>query len=304
MKLYVTIDTEPDCDTSWRRSSPLTFTSVTQGIPGILRPLWDRHGIKPIYFVSPEVVGDEECCRVLKREILNGATIGTHLHSEYIEPEITIPAPAGKVSDEFPCYAHNTEIEYEKIRNMTRMIEGRLEYRPFWYRAARYGADLDTIRILSELGYRYDSSVTPGIDWSRIGGPDHTRAPLQPYWIDKDDLYTSSDRHKSIGIKEYPITIYGKRFGMFGGLLPDHWLFYNWLRPTHMTVFEQKRLIDNFITKYNDPVLVLIFHSMEIMINKTPFVRNRIMQKRLINNLEKIIAYASPAAAAAGEASD
>ena len=302
MKLFVTIDTEPDCDTSWRRSSPLTFTSVTRGIPGILRPLWDRHGINPIYFVSPEVVRDDECCMVLKREIRNGAVIGTHLHSEYVEPDITIHDPAGKVSGEFPCYAHTAEIEYEKIRNMTRMIEDRLEYRPYWYRAARYGADLDTIRILSELGYRYDSSVTPGIDWSRIGGPDHSRAPLQPYWIDKDDLYAGSEQRRSIGIKEYPITINGKRFGILGALLPDTWLFYNWLRPTHMSVIEQKRIIDIFIKKFNDPVFVLIFHSMEIMINKTPFVRNELMRKRLVKNLEKIIEYASPAADAAGEA--
>jgi hypothetical protein len=294
MKLFVTVDTEPDCDTSWRRSSPLAFTSVTRGIPGILRPLWDRYGIKPIYFVSPEVVRDDECCRVLKKEIRSGAVIGTHLHSEYVEPAITIPDPAGKVSGEFPCFAHTAEIEYEKISNMTRMIEDRLGCRPYWYRAARYGADLDTMRILSELGYRYDSSVTPGIDWSRIGGPDHSRAPLQPYWIDKDDFYAASDQRRSIGIKEYPITIKGKRFGLFGKILPDTWLFYNWLRPTHMTVIEQKRLIDAFTAAYEDPAFVLIFHSMEIMINKTPFVRNQLMQKRLINNLERVIEYASP----------
>ena len=108
MRLFVTIDTEPDCDTAWRRSSPLTFTSVTHGIPNILRPLWDRHDIKPIYYISPEVVRDDECCRVLKNEIVKGAIIGTHLHSEYIEPNITISDPAGNVSGEFPCYAHDT----------------------------------------------------------------------------------------------------------------------------------------------------------------------------------------------------
>jgi len=66
VQLFVTIDTEPDCDIAWRRSSPLTFSSVTSGIPKILRPIWDRHDVKPIYYVSPEVVRDDECCRVLK----------------------------------------------------------------------------------------------------------------------------------------------------------------------------------------------------------------------------------------------
>jgi len=291
LKLIITIDTEPDCDRAWKRSSPLTFTSVLQGIPDILRPLWDRYDIKPVYFVSPEVVKNDDCCKTLSAEIRKGSEIGTHLHSEYIEPRITIHDPAGKVSDEFPCYAHSTEIEYDKIRNFTRLIQDKLHYRPVWYRAARYGADIDTIRLLSDLGYKYDSSVTPGIDWSGIGGPDHRRAPEQPYWISKEDLYEGSEKNKSSGIMEYPITIMGKRFGLFGGILPDNWLFYRWLRPTHMTVFEQKRMIKKLVIKYKDPVLVLIFHSMEIMINKTPFVRNRLMQRRFLNNLESVVSY-------------
>ncbi len=289
MKLIVTIDTEPDCDIKWRRSDPLTFTSVTEGIPQLLRPLWDKYNVNPIYFVSPEVVYDRSCCKVLEGEIKRGAIIGTHLHSEYIEPDITIRDPAGLSSGEFPCYAHEREIEYNKIKNFTELIRNNLDFRPVWYRAARYGADLDTIKSLAELGYRYDSSVTPGIDWSSIKGPDHSKAPLQPYWISRNSYYKEADETESTGIKEYPITITGKRFGFLGMLLPDKWLFFNWLRPTHMTVFEQKALIKKITKNYKDPVFTLMFHSMEIMINKTPFVRNRIMQKRFLSNLESII---------------
>ncbi|HOD13720.1 MAG TPA: hypothetical protein PLA65_17595 [Spirochaetota bacterium] len=290
MQLFVTIDTEPDCDIAWRRSSPLTFSSVTSGIPKILRPIWDRHDVKPIYYVSPEVVRDDECCRVLKSEIMKGAVIGTHLHSEYIEPHISIQDPAGKVSGEFPCYAHDTRIEHDKIANLTRLIETRLDFKPVWYRAARYGADLDTIHILKDLGYKYDSSLTPGINWSSIGGPDHSRAPVQPYWISAHDLYEAAEKDMSTGIMEYPITITGKRLGALGRILPDSWLFYKWMRPTHMSVWEQKRIIIDLSKTYADPVFTLIFHSMEIMINKTPFVRNRLMQRRFVRNLESIVA--------------
>jgi hypothetical protein len=293
MSLIVTIDTEPDCDASWRRSSPLAFTSVIYGIPQILRPLWDRYAINPVYFVSPEVVGDDECCRTLRAEIARGAVIGAHLHSEYVEPCATIRDPAGKASSEFPCFAHETGVEREKIKNFTALIQDRLEYRPLWYRAARYGADMDTIRILADLGYRYDSSVTPGIDWSGSGGPDHRRAPEQPYWISREDPYEPAEKNSSIGVMEYPITIEGKRFGPLGRLLPDHWLFYRWLRPTHMTVFEQKRMIGRIARRHPDPVFVMMFHSVEIMIGKSPFVRNGLMQRRLMKNLESVIAYLS-----------
>lgn len=289
MRLLVTIDTEPDCDVRWNRSDPLEFSSVIEGIPMLLRPIWDRYDVSPIYFVSPEVVADDECVRVLKDEMKRGAVIGTHLHSEYVEPEKSIDDPAGKKSDLFPCFAHSAEVERDKIKNFTDMIESRLGIRPEWYRAARYGADLDTIKSLAALGYRYDSSVTPGISWRSLGGPDHRPAPLQPYWIAKDDMYGAVPEHESTGIMEYPITIMGKRFGPFGRLLPESWLFHRWLRPTHMTVCEQKMMVRRLKREYPDPVPVLMFHSMEIMPARTPFVRNRLMQRRFLRNLEKVI---------------
>jgi hypothetical protein len=52
-----------------------------------LRPIWDRYDIRPVYFVSPEVANDNNCCEILKKEIERGSEIGAHLHSEYIEPE-------------------------------------------------------------------------------------------------------------------------------------------------------------------------------------------------------------------------
>lgn len=50
--LLVTIDTECDYDVHYRRRTPLAFTSVTVGIPTLLRPLWNRYGVRPIYCVS------------------------------------------------------------------------------------------------------------------------------------------------------------------------------------------------------------------------------------------------------------
>ena len=95
--LVITIDTEPDCDTTWKRSDPLTFESVLSGIPGILRPIWNKFQIKPVYFVSPEVVQNPDCCKVLKKEIQLCAEIGTHLHSEYIEPQKKYEKPAATI---------------------------------------------------------------------------------------------------------------------------------------------------------------------------------------------------------------
>ena len=281
--ICITIDTEPDCDIHWRRSQPLTFESVTFGIPSIFRPLWENFKIKPVYFVSPEVVENDQCCRALKDEIKHGAEIGAHLHSEYIEPQRKYDEIAGTASNEFPCYAYDTETESAKIKNLTEMIEKNLGIRPVSYRAARYGADLDTIKILQTLGYKIDSSVTPGVSWTAQGGPDHSRAPKQPYFISRNDYYAAGES----GILEVPITVSGKRLPF----LPGKWLYYRWLRPTHMTTFEMKMLVAKFAGKYIRPTLNMMFHSMEVLPGKTPFVRTKLGQKMYLNRLTSILQY-------------
>jgi hypothetical protein len=277
----ITIDTEPDCDTRWKRSDPLSFESVLFGIGKILRPIWNRYDIKPAYFVSPEVVQNDGCCKVLKKELEFGAEIGTHLHSEYIEPEKKYETFAGTPSKEHPCYAYSTEVELAKIENLTNLITERLGVRPVSYRAARYGADLDTIKSLERLDYKVDSSVTPEINWSYQGGPDHSAAPKQPYFISGNNYYVAGESK----ILEVPISISRKRVFF----LPDRWLFFRWLRPTHMSVTEMKILVNEFIRCYNAPVLNMMFHSMEVIPKKTPFVRTRLGQKMYLSRLEKII---------------
>lgn len=276
-KLLVTIDTEMDADVHWKKKNPRKFTSITEGIPGFYRPIWDKYQIYPIYFLSPEVLADEESCNVIAEEIKKGAMVGAHLHPDFIEPEET-PLEV-EPNEYFPCYGYDYDIEKEKIRNLKNEIEKKFGVSVTWYRAARFGADDDTMMILSELGFKHDSSYTPYIDWRSKGGPDHSKRELNKHMLIPS------------GIWEHPVTISGKRWGIIGKLLPNNWLFYKWLRPTHMTVFEQKSLIDEMKDQGVDE-LVLMFHSMEVMINRTPYVRNKWMQKYFIWRLDKTIQYA------------
>ena len=62
-------------------------------------------------------------------------------------------------------------------------------------------------------------------------------------------------------------------------------------RPTHMTVLEMKLLINESLKKYETPVLNMMFHSMEVIPCKTPFVKTALAQKAYITKLEIIIAY-------------
>ncbi len=279
----ITIDTEPDCDIHWKRSQPLVFESVLSGIPNILRPIWNLYDIRPVYFVSPEVINNEQCCQVLKNEIELGAEIGAHLHSEYIEPQMKYNQADGTASNEFPCFAYSETIEFEKIKNLTDLIQQKLNIRPVSYRAARYGADLATVKSLEKLGYKVDSSVTPNINWSSAGGPDHRAAPKQPYFVSNDNFYKSGN----MKILEVPITVSKKRLPF----LPDKWVSYRWLRPTHITAFEMKMVIDESLADFDNPVLNMMFHSMEIIPGKTPFVRTKLGQKMYLSRLKSVLKY-------------
>lgn len=294
--LYVTIDTEMDADQHWGKKWPVEYTSVLSGIPDLYRPIWDRYDVHPVYFVSPDVLYDDKCCEVLRDEIRRGAIIGAHLHGEYIEPESKWGGDMDTVSVPFPCNEYSSELEEEKLSNLTRLIQDKLGVKPEWYRAARFGSDFDTMRILKKLGYRYDSSITPGIDWSKRGGPDHSGAGIDTYVVSEDNYYDGKilyDDNISMyedNIVELPVTITGKRWGIIGKLLPDNWLFYKWLRPTHMTCLEMKNIIKKNSGLSN---LVMMFHSMEIMVNKTPYVRFKWMQRYYLWRLDKTLAYAS-----------
>lgn len=227
------------------------------------------------------MVQNDSCCEVLKKEIQLGAEIGAHLHSEYIESEKKYEKSTGTISGEYPCYAYSTETELAKIENLTYLISKKLGVKPVSYRAARYGADMDTIKCLEKSDCKIDSSIPPEIDWSGQNGPDHSKALKQPYFTSTKDYYSEGNSK----ILEVPITISKKRFFYSG----DKWLFYRWLRPSHMTVMEMKILIKEFTRNYEQPVLTMMFHSMEIIPKKTPFVRTKIEQCLYLNRLEKII---------------
>ena len=288
-RIFVTLDTEMDADIHWTKHYPPQYSSVIEGIPQFLRPIWDKCKVHPIYFVSPEILYSDECVKVLKQEINKGAIIGAHLHAEWIEPENMLGKRMDKVRAKFPCFGCDDEIEKKKLQNLTKMIQDKLGVRPEWYRAARYGADTATIKILSELGYKYDSSVTPNIDWSKKGGPNHREGSLHKYHISQKDIYKESNgESEDSGIIEMPITILKKRFGIFAKLLPENWLFYQWLRPSHMTYWELKKVI-RYMEKEKIEEGVMMFHTMEIMINTTPYVRTKWMQRYFLWRLEKTL---------------
>ena len=88
-RIYVTLDTEMDNDPHWGKHFPPKYTSITEGIPQLLRPIWDKYNVHPIYFVSPEVLYYPPCVAILREEVQKGAIIGAHLHPDIFSRSVS-----------------------------------------------------------------------------------------------------------------------------------------------------------------------------------------------------------------------
>ncbi|MDO8603539.1 MAG: hypothetical protein Q7O04_06820 [Candidatus Omnitrophota bacterium] len=276
--LVITIDTEADHSTDWTKSSPLAFKSVTESIPNVLQPVFKKYGAIGTYLLTTEVLEDDESVRILK-PIRDESELGTHLHPEYIGPEKKYLKYAGTYSTEF---SNNLDIsvEKEKLSNLTRLFEEKIGCSSKVYRGGKFGFGDNTASSLASLGYLVDTSVTPGVSWRNIGGPNFTKFSDQPYFIKNK----SGDKI----LLEVPVSII---------FLNSVYKFFNrpvWLRPSFNSPHDMKRLVHKFISKYSSSdviVLNMMFHSMEFYPGASPYSRNQEDCNRLIGDLESIIGY-------------
>lgn len=198
-RLAITLDAECDKGPEWRVRRPLSFRNVLEGVPDRLQPLFRRHGVRPTYLLSPEVMRDDSCA-ALFRDLDGDAELGTHLHAEFIEPRASMDAERTEAfQGELP-----PRVEYEKLFNLTALFCKRFGRTPTSFRAGRYGLGRRTLRFLEQLGYLVDSSVTPHAWWrSPSGGVNYLGAPDQPYHPSRDDFREPG----AMRILEAPVTL-------------------------------------------------------------------------------------------------
>lgn len=177
--LIVTIDTEEEG--LWGgayRATGNTVENVRRGV-GRFQELCDRFGIRPTYLVDAPVVEDDYAAGLLREIQDDGrAEIGAHVH-----PWCNLPFEEElNARNSYLCNLPE-RLQRDKIVWLTDAIEARFGRRPTSFRAGRYGLDIAGARILYDLGYVVDSSVTPFMDHSRDGGPNFEDAPFLPYVI-------------------------------------------------------------------------------------------------------------------------
>jgi hypothetical protein len=302
MKVFftVTIDTEIDRSLNWKVSAGEIFSSVLEGVPQKLTPLFNRFGVRPTYLLSSEVMENNNCVNTLKN--LENCELGTHLHGDLIEPERKIY----KLSNTLTRAMQNSypeELEYQKLKNLTNLFIEKFGYSPRSFRAGRFAAGTNTINSLEKLGYLIDSSITPGIDWNLSEGrANFLDAPNQPYSPCKENMLKEGDSR----ILEVPISIISpkvkkyfyflnniKQLKLLNKIAAKIFPIY-WLRPSFQNSNEMLYVIKKIIRQHSakeNVVLNMMFHSMEIMPGASPYNKTEQDCNKFMEKIENVLRY-------------
>lgn len=281
--LTVSIDTEADHDQRWRRSAPLTFTSILSGLPDRLQPAFAQCGAIPTYLLAVEVLEDEACVRTL-RELSGPHELGTHLHAAFVEPHKKFRDYAGVYSADFQA-SYPPAVEHAKLATLTDLFVRRLGYRPTSFRAGRFGAGAHTIDSLQSLGYKVDTSVTPHLQWFEPNGRvDFRHAPEQPY-------FPAAGSIDAIGsaaggrLLEVPVSVRPRLLRRTPA----------WFRPWFSSVDAMKEIVRYQLRQHADSsaplCLNMMFHSMEVIEEASPYPQTPDDVQRFLDEMCEALAW-------------
>lgn len=302
--LIVSIDTECDKQADWTVRHPLRFDAVTAGIRDVLCPLFNKHAIKPTYLLSPEVIANDEAALYLSSLSVADCELGTHLHAEFIPPEANV---ATRTTD-VPQASLSSSIEFEKLKNLTRLFESRFGYAPKSFRAGRFSLSPHTLDHLQQLGYAVDSSVTPYLShhYTATHACDCWGAPLTPYHPSVRDFRMPGNTP----LLEVPVSHVAPAFTRLPAAMLRSWgksLFEHrrlcqwfglsreryWIRPCRGNATQLCGWADWIIDRWPTPLPLInvMFHNVEVIPGASPYAATRQAVETLVADLDTLFAH-------------
>lgn len=303
--LLITIDVESD--DLWAGREHITFDNLRQ-MPR-LQAFFERHGVKPTYLLSYPVATSAQGRAVfapLARS--SAAELGTHMH-------VWTTPPLRPVTDRDHSYCPlATEIEEpllrEKLLAVTEAVAQLSGEAPRSHRAGRYALDGRSLRILEELGYRADTSVTSLQEWiepSHSGGrrgPDFRAAPLEPYYPSPENVCAAG----ASTVLEIPVSFFLSRplprgLALRLARLPrNHPLLralrwsgiarHAWLRPGRQASARTLVGVAAALLSAGIPVLNVMFHSSEMAVGTSPHTPTEAAVEDSYAQLDALFRYA------------
>ncbi|MBB5709280.1 polysaccharide deacetylase family protein [Sphingomonas xinjiangensis] len=175
-RFAVFVDTEEEFDWGRPFSREARATTHVRALPEA-HAWFAGRGVPLTYLADHPVATCPRAVETLLALLQDGrSAIGTQLHP-WVNP------PFKETVNGYNSFAGNLAVELEaaKLRTLTDTITHAFGVRPRIYRAGRYGFGPNCAGILSGLGYRIDSSMRSGYDYSGEGGADFTQVGNQPF---------------------------------------------------------------------------------------------------------------------------
>ncbi|MFN3244563.1 MAG: glycosyltransferase [Planctomycetota bacterium] len=289
-RLLLTLDVERDYDPSWGTPTTLTFRSIHEAIPQLLAPLCAETGMRPTYFVSPEALCDRDAVAVLRGQ--RDCELAAHLHADYM-PGVLPRRQWTDPATEIRWMQKDLSPEHERrlLGELTDLFSQQFGQRPTAFRAGRFGIGRRTGRALYELGYRVDSSITPGVVWTDPAGrsePDFRHLSHRPYRVHAsgDVFATANDLQDGAPLLEVPVTIVPASLCGGAGDSPT------WLRPVSSTRAQLLAILEAAARDEDRGLpwqsLCMMFHSMELVAGATPYTATDGDVQRFVDDLRAV----------------
>ena len=299
----VTIDTEGDY--LWGSSKQISVHNASS-LPRFQR-LCESHGILPTYLVDYEMATSGEFREfgsdVIKR---NTGEIGMHLHGWHSPPLVPL------TSDDYRYHPYLIEYSFQvmedKISLLTALLEDTFGLKIVSHRAGRFGFNESYAAVLIKHGYLVDCSVTPRVSWrgtsgdpAQKGGPDFTRFPESPYFVDLNDIGKPGNSR----LLEVPVSIVKQSPFFFPAIYRGfrripvarhviRKLFFDvsWLQPNGANRDQILQMVRSAVA-HGKSHLEFILHSSELMPGGSPtFPTDRDIQV-LYEHLEELFSLVS-----------
>lgn len=158
-KVLISIDTEVPAGNIDSLIYGRTKNGKEYGIRYLMN-LFDRHNAKGLFFVDLAEAwdyGEEGISKVVKEIKECGHDVGVHLHPDHMSDR-----------NRRYLWQYSYDEQYEMISKCTELYFKITGNPPLSFRAGRYGANDETIKILENLEYKYDMSYFANNKYCKI----------------------------------------------------------------------------------------------------------------------------------------
>lgn len=156
----------------WRANTQVSHSqSLVEAVKQIIT--YDVHVVLAMDYAFVTSENGKSAIESLLSLKASNIEFATHLHP-WVNPPFDEPADENGKIEELYSYPGNLDedLEYKKLKSLTEEINNLVDKRPSSYLAGRYGVGKNTYKILRDLGYKTDYSISAFADFRHQYGPD------------------------------------------------------------------------------------------------------------------------------------